>query len=144
MENDGISRILTGNWSPRTVAHFLYDFRIKSLWENKTGEIEPTIDVNEGGIYESDFQIEKHLEDFLIANWESTTLGNQFELIEEDGELKSQQYPTTIGKIDLLVKDKLNGNYVVIELKRGQTSDDTVGQITRYMGWGKTPFTKWC
>jgi len=27
---------------------------------------------------------------------------------------------------------------VVIELKRNQTSDDTVGQITRYMRWIKT------
>ena len=24
---------------------------------------------------------------------------------------------------------------MVIELKRNQTSDDTVGQVTRYMGW---------
>jgi RecB family endonuclease NucS len=34
-----------------------------------------------------------------------------------------------------LAKDKINGNYVVIELKKNQTSDDTVGQILRYMGW---------
>ena len=53
----------------------------------------------------------------------------------EDGELKSQQYITDIGRIDILAKDKTHNSYVVIELKRNQTSDDTVGQITRYMGW---------
>ena len=31
--------------------------------------------------------------------------------------------------------DKISKDYVVIELKRNQTSDDTVGQIARYMGW---------
>jgi RecB family endonuclease NucS len=34
-----------------------------------------------------------------------------------------------------LAKDKKSGNYVVIELKKNQSSDDTVGQILRYMGW---------
>ncbi len=30
---------------------------------------------------------------------------------------------------------KKSGQLVVIELKKNQTSDDTVGQLTRYMGW---------
>ena len=49
----------------------------------------------------------------------------------------SQQFRTDIGPIDILVKDKATGSYVVIELKRNQTSDDTVGQLARYMGWIK-------
>jgi len=36
-----------------------------------------------------------------------------------------------------LVKDKKTGSFVVIELKRNQTSDDTVGQLARYMEWVK-------
>ena len=28
-------------------------------------------------------------------------------------------------------------SYVVIELKKNQTSDDTIGQLSRYMGWIK-------
>lgn len=47
----------------------------------------------------------------------------------------SQQYKTAIGKIDILARDKESGKYVIIELKRNQTSDDTIGQLTRYMGW---------
>ena len=35
---------------------------------------------------------------------------------------RSQQFPTDIGRIDILAKDKSDGCYVVIELKRNQTS----------------------
>ena len=77
------------------------------------------------------------LENFLITNWDKTELGKKYELIEEDGELVSQQYRTSIGSIDILAKDKKTDQYIVIELKRNQTSDDTIGQITRYMGWLK-------
>ena len=83
------------------------------------------------------FYMEKELENFLINNWEKTELGEIYDLIIEDGELKSQQYKTDIGPIDILVRDKRNKNYVVIELKKNQTSDDTIGQIARYMGWVK-------
>jgi len=81
------------------------------------------------------FYMESQLEDFLIENWDRTELGKKYDLIMEDGELKSQQYSTGIGRIDILAHDKKTKQYVVVELKKGQTSDDTVGQITRYMGW---------
>ena len=79
--------------------------------------------------------MEKQLEDFLIHNWTSSELGKKYDLIIEEGELLSQQYKTDIGSIDILAKEKNTGGYVVIELKRDQTSDDTVGQVARYMGW---------
>ena len=81
------------------------------------------------------FYMEQQLEDFIIENWNETEFGKDYDLIYEDGDLKSQQYMTDIGRIDILAIDKKKGNYVVIELKRNQTSDDTVGQILRYMGW---------
>ena len=81
------------------------------------------------------FYMEQQLEDFIIENWEQTELGKKYDLIFEEGELLSQQYKTDIGRIDILAKDKAEGNYVVIELKKNQTSDDTIGQILRYMGW---------
>ena len=79
--------------------------------------------------------MESQLEDFLVENWDRTELGAKYDLIEEDGELVSQQYKTNIGVIDILARDKKTGQFVVIELKKNQTSDDTVGQPTRYMGW---------
>ena len=81
------------------------------------------------------FYMEQQLEDFIIENWDGTEFGKEFDLIYKDGELISQQYMTDIGRIDILAKVKKDGSHVVIELKRNQTSDDTVGQITRYMGW---------
>lgn len=83
------------------------------------------------------FYLESQLEEFLIENWGSTPFGQNLELIYTDGELVSQQFQTDIGRIDLLVKDKKTGSYVVVELKRNQSSDDTVGQALRYMGWVK-------
>ncbi len=90
----------------------------------------PTSNLNQGIFY-----LEKQLEDFLIQNWANTDLGQKYDLIIEEGELLSQQYRTDIGPIDILVREKETGCHVVIELKKGQTSDDTVGQIARYMGW---------
>ena len=81
------------------------------------------------------FYMEQQLEDFIIENWDETEFGKKYDLIEEEGEIISQQYKTDIGPIDILAKDKISGDYVVIELKKNQTSDDTVGQISRYMGW---------
>jgi len=92
----------------------------------------PKSEINKGLFY-----MEKQLEDFLVHNWESTELGKRYDLIIEEGELLSQQFRTDIGPIDILAKDKKNGAYVVIELKKNQTSDDTVGQLARYMGWVK-------
>ena len=90
----------------------------------------------EGSIVSSGlFYMEQQLEDFIIENWEKTELGSRYDLIYEEGTLKSQQYITDIGRIDILARDKESGNYVVIELKKNQTSDDTVGQVLRYMGW---------
>jgi RecB family endonuclease NucS len=41
-------------------------------------------------------------------------LGKKYALIEEDGELVSQQFRTPIGIIDILARDKKSGQYVVI------------------------------
>lgn len=48
-----------------------------------------------------------------------------------------RQFSTHIGPIDLLCVDKNTNQYVVLELKRGKTSDETIGQLLRYMGWVK-------
>jgi hypothetical protein len=130
----------------RTLAVFCYSDPMKVLWKPSKDSavtidkppISPKTEVDtEPEVFNSPFlfYMEAQLEDFLIKNWEKTELGAKYDLIEEDGELVSQQYATDIGKIDILVKDKIDGRFVVIELKRDQTSDATVGQLTRYMGW---------
>lgn len=128
--------------SARFISEFCYYEPIKSLW--KPGEEESGIE-KKGNvsvqvspkIKDDDylFYMESQLEDFIIENWDKIELGAKYELIEEDGELVSQQYPTSIGNIDVLAKERSSGKYVIIELKKNQTSDDTIGQLTRYMGW---------
>ena len=39
------------------------------------------------------------------------------------------------GVIDLLARDFEGNKWLAIELKRNQGSDETVGQLLRYMGW---------
>lgn len=79
-------------------------------------------------------QFEKQLEDFIEANLELVEHGLQ--LYVDDLGNRGRQYPTDVGTIDLLCV-KPNGDFVVIELKKGKTSDKVVGQISRYMGWVK-------
>jgi len=139
------------NGNPRVISQFLYR-NLKQYWkpdiENaKLSSLNTTaMDEVSGQNSEIDtttFVMEKHLEDFLIANWENTDFGKKYELINDDeGELVSQQYYTDVGSIDILVTDKENGEYTVIELKRDKTSDIAVGQLLRYMGWVRENLAK--
>ncbi|MBK8961041.1 MAG: DUF91 domain-containing protein [Proteobacteria bacterium] len=83
------------------------------------------------------FALEKHLEDFLVANWEQTALGREFDIVVEDGERVGQQYQTGAGPIDILAISHDRTRLLVVELKRGRASDVVVGQILRYMGYLK-------
>jgi hypothetical protein len=146
LSNKGIMDYFAGlglRVSARTISVFLYAPEVKPLWkpEKPDDELEPfpvpvpAAPVEQEVADPSLFYMESQLEDFLIENWDKTELGQKYSLIQEDGELVSQQFRTTIGTIDILAREKGSGQYVVIELKKGQTSDDTVGQLTRYMGW---------
>jgi len=81
------------------------------------------------------FALEKHLEDFLVENWQSTELSAEFDIYEEEGERLGQQFPTDTGPIDILAVSKDRKTLLVIELKRGRASDAAVGQLMRYMGF---------
>jgi restriction system protein len=81
------------------------------------------------------FALEKHLEDFLVANWSQTDLGKEYDIFTEGGELIGQQYPTDTGPIDILAIKKDKSELLVVELKKGRASDSVVGQVLRYMGF---------
>ena len=80
------------------------------------------------------FALEKHLEDFLIANWSQTPLGREYDIYQEE-ENFGQQFPTDTGPIDILAISKDKQVVLVVELKKGRASDAVVGQIQRYMGY---------
>ncbi len=81
------------------------------------------------------FALEKHLEDFLVANWDKTELGAKYIIYEESGEMIGKQYMTDTGCIDILAISKDRKELLVVELKKGKASDNVVGQIQRYMGY---------
>lgn len=83
----------------------------------------------------SAFALEKHLEEFLVANWAQTELGREYDIFSDEGELVGQQYPSDTGPIDILAISKDRETLLVVELKRGRASDVVVGQIQRYMGY---------
>ena len=86
----------------------------------------------------SEFALEKHLEDFLVKNWSSTSLGKKYNIYEVDGEMVGQQYPSDTGPIDILAISKDKKTLLIVELKKGRVSDNVVGQIQRYMGFVKS------
>ncbi len=73
---------------------------------------------------------EKTLEDNIESNLSiiGDAIGRKLGLV-------GRQYETTVGPIDLLVKDVTSGQLVVIELKKGRSADRVFGQLSRYMGW---------
>ena len=110
-----------------------YSEEIESLLQ---GVAEPRIVSTDETIEDpSVFALEKHLEEFLVKNWDGMELGVEYDIYEEDGEQVGQQFPTDTGPIDILAVSKDRKVLLVVELKRGRASDVVVGQILRYMGF---------
>lgn len=72
--------------------------------------------------------LEKGLRDYLAQN--PFVIEKGLKLVDGGKEFDTKE----VGKIDLLLTDK-NGYNVIVELKKGRSSDDIVGQLSRYMGW---------
>lgn len=81
------------------------------------------------------FALEKHLEDFLVQNWQQTELGRKYDIYTVDGEIVGQQFLSDTGPMDILAVSKDKKELLVVELKKGRASDNVVGQIQRYMGY---------
>jgi len=106
---------------------------------NENSQIK-TITTNDKSIEDpSMFALERHLEDFLVANWSQTSLAQNYDIYEDD-DLFGQQFQTDTGPIDILAISKDKKELLVIELKKGRASDSVVGQIQRYMGYIKEEF----
>lgn len=82
----------------------------------------------------AEFALEAHLEEFIDKNWRQIDFGRKLSLYNA-GDQRGRQFPAGPWSIDFLCKDDVSGALVVIELKRGQTSDATVGQVLRYINW---------
>lgn len=113
---------------------------LDALWwgledDSVPGPPDPEIEV-EGGVQA--FGLEVHLHDFLRDNWDHTELGVEWALYEDEGEVVGYKFNTgEVGEIDLLARHRTEARWLVVELKRGRTSDAAVGQALRYRGWVK-------
>jgi predicted RNA-binding protein len=83
---------------------------------------------------ESEFALEAHLEEFIAQNWQRIDFGSKLTLFSVEDQ-SGRQFPAGPWSIDFLCTDQDTGELVVIELKRGKSSDATVGQILRYISW---------
>lgn len=82
------------------------------------------------------FGLERHLHDFLRDNWDNLELGKEWRLHTEPGDDEAgYEYACSIGRIDLLAKHRTLPRWLVVELKRKDTTDSVVGQVLRYIGW---------
>jgi hypothetical protein len=102
-------------------------------------EIEFILPVGSGltSLEKSSFMFEKHLEDFIITNWDNTLLANEYKIYEIDGVQVGRQFKTETGPLDILAISKDQTEFLVVELKRDRAGDAVVGQVLRYMGWIK-------
>jgi hypothetical protein len=84
------------------------------------------------------FALERQLEEFLLENWERTPLAKEWAIFSmPDDPEAGNQYPTDVGRIDILAVHKTQPRFLVVELKRHQSTDQTIGQALRYVGWVK-------
>lgn len=153
LKNDNFSHRRKVNWYPKTISRS----EMSEPLRNSTGSIGTVVNISKyadeieslisgkrpASIFSNDetvedpslFALEKHLEDFLVANWHHTEIGKHYDIYEENGELVGQQYPSDTGPIDILAISKDKKEILVVELKKGRVSDVVVGQVQRYMGY---------
>lgn len=83
----------------------------------------------------------QHYQSLIHRNFSKLTNGKLRYYDEENQNERNGQFDTQeIGVIDFLAIDE-NNNFIVIEIKRHST-DATIGQILRYMGWVKKNLCK--
>ena len=117
---------------PGTFQHLFNDYPELKICKNKTKAKSRLKEVRISHQKDNEkFDYEQELQKFLGDHWNSTPMG-------EEWKLHGANFPIgEIGIIDLLARHKDKNEWLVIELKKDQSSDETVGQILRYMGWVK-------
>jgi hypothetical protein len=94
----------------------------KEKAESNRGEVQTTSHPSQ--IYEADIQ------EFIVKN--INLLEDGLRVIEQHKKISKDN--KVIGEIDILCKD-MDGDYVVVEVKRGVAKRDVAGQIATYWGW---------
>ena len=125
-------------------------FEDGSEGKNSLGKVVPTIKFvisckdapniiidEENKSINSTFALEKHLEEFIVDNWNNISLGKNYYRYEKEVEGKRKKFRTDTGEIDIFAKSKDEKEFLIIELKKGRASDKVIGQIQNYIGFVK-------
>jgi restriction system protein len=80
------------------------------------------------------FYMEKYLAEFLTTNWSTLPLAKTHDIYTDEN-TNGKEVIIEVGRIDILAISKDKKELLVIELKRGHSSDVVLGQILRYMGY---------
>jgi len=115
---------LTG-WATRSVA-LLFDHL-----ERRRHVVTPGTSLAPSAPLDLRITLEQYLEDLLVEQWDTLPWAGQLEFIDRQVNCGKQD------RLDILARDRISGDYVVVELKRDQGDDEVVGQVSRYMGWIK-------
>ncbi len=118
------------NIFPRAISDFLY-LKLKDFW-NKSPDIEE--EPEEIPEEKMDLLEEKYYQKLIHRNFKKIFPKLEY-FDHESQDIHEGHYTAEVGIMDFLCVDE-KGNFIVIELKIG-TSDKSLGQICRYMGWVK-------
>ncbi|MHA1170320.1 MAG: endonuclease NucS domain-containing protein, partial [Candidatus Hodarchaeales archaeon] len=95
----------------------------------------PAAEPKEGPI-SLEFAKEEWLKELLVNRWSEIDEFRRRNLVIYGGRETGVEYDTrTAGRIDILAENANNGEFTVIELKRGISRAEHLGQLLRYMGW---------
>lgn len=121
-------------WTLDTVWWYLYSEDGEDVSDTTLLAVEER--VPEVAVRSTRFALERHLHDYMFDNWDTLDLAREWAIYSRDGEPEAgYEFRTSIGRIDLLTRHKVEPRWLVIELKREKSSDAVVGQVLRYMGW---------
>lgn len=87
------------------------------------------------------FPEEEHLREFLVENWENLSVHRErdLDIYEDERERLGVEYPLDLNGrrwyIDILARNRITGELVVIELKKGRATSQALAQIQKYMGF---------
>ena len=118
-----------------------YDlWTIDGLWWGVEGIGAGKIDLPMPGESElapsNSFGMERYPQEFIFENWDLLPQFEDWVIFQEDDEDVGVEFRTGIGRIDILAKHKTRPEWLVIELKRNQASDNTMGTSTEVYGLG--------
>jgi RecB family endonuclease NucS len=105
----------------------LYDEQVHgpNVWAPLDITAEADADDEAEQLLEASISLERDLEAHLVLDLGSIESGLVF---------VDRQVSNEVGRVDVLARDR-DGTTVILELKVGEATDASIGQIARYLGW---------